>query len=236
MARNPALKKAAKAAKRKAVVAAKRKIEIAASSLGGRIREATRQPILQCLVSEELFKNGIGTVTLVRGVSREQQHIGIFMLDTFCLGMKDAHFRTADRQEAEYILDVNHQADAATPIAPEEARKLLHDAVAWAAGNGFVAPEEYVPLERLFGDVVPAVTDYAARFGHEGKVLYVPGPSETLAEVRRRTRFVRDRFGEKAIGSIFGLEDDEADGFDDEYDLEGEIAPGDGGNDSRALA
>ena len=135
MARNPAVKKAAKAAKRKAVVAAKRKMEIAANSLGGRIREAARQPILQCLVSEDLFKNGMGVVTLVRGVSREQQHIGIFMLDTFCLGVKDSHFRTADRQEAEYILDAQHQADAAVPIAPEEARKLLHDAVAWAGGQ-----------------------------------------------------------------------------------------------------
>ena len=65
MARNPAMKKAAKAAKRKAVVAAKRKMEIAAGSLGGRVGEAARQPVLQCLVSENLFGNGMGTITLV---------------------------------------------------------------------------------------------------------------------------------------------------------------------------
>ena len=236
MARNPAVKKAAKAAKRKAVVAAKRKMEIAASSLGGRVREAARQPILQCLVSEDLFKNGVGTVTLVRGVSREQQHIGVFMLDTFCLGVKDTYFRTVDRQEAEYILEVQNQADAAGSIAPGEARKLLQDAVAWAAGNGFVVPEEYAPLERLFGDIVPAGTDYTPRFGHEGKVFYVPGPSESPADIRRRTRFVQSRFGAEAVGSIYDFEDDEPDAFDDEYDLEGEIIPDEDGNDDRAIA
>ena len=236
MARNPAMKKAAKAAKRKAVVAAKRKMEIAASSLGGRVGEAARRPILQCLVSENLFKNGIGTVTLVRGVSRELQHIGIFMLDTFCLGVKDTYFRTVDRQEAEYILEAQHQADAATPIAPEEARKLLQDLVAWAVGNGFAAPEEYAPIARLFGDIVPAGTDYTARFGHEGKVFYVPGPSESPADIRRRTRFVQSRFGAEAVGSIYGFEDDEPNDFDDGYDLEGEIVPDGDGNDDRAIA
>jgi hypothetical protein len=236
MARNPAVKKAAKAAKRKAVVAAKRKIEIAASSFGGRIREAARQPILQCLLSENLFKNGVGTVTLIRGVSREQQHIGVFMLDTFCLGVKDAYFRTVDRQEADCILEIQHQADATAPIAPGEARKLLQDAVAWAAGNGFVAPEEYASLERLFGDVVPAGTNYVARFGHEGRVFYIPGPSESPADIRRRTRLVQSRFGAEAIGSILDFEDDEPDDFDDEYDLEDEIVPGEDGNDGRAIA
>jgi hypothetical protein len=236
MARNLAVKKAAKAAKRKAVVAAKRKMEIAASSLGGRIREAAWQPILQCLVSDDLFKNGIGTITLVRGVSREQQHIAVFMLDTFCLGVKDTHFRTADRQEAEYILETQHRTDAIGPIAPEEARRLLHDLVAWAAGNGFIAPEQYAPLERLFGAVVPAGTDYTARFGYQGKVLYVPGPSESPADIRRRIRFVRSHIGEAAIGSIFDLQDDGRDDFDDEHDLEGEIVPDEDGNDSRAIA
>ncbi|HET6309186.1 MAG TPA: hypothetical protein VFG12_18480 [Rhodopila sp.] len=225
MARNPAVKKAAKAAKRKAVVAAKRKEAIAANTLGGRIREAAQLPVRQCLVSENLFTNGMGTVVLVRGVSQEQQHIGFFMLDTFCLGLKDTYFRTFDRQDAEYTLDLTRQADGLVPIAPEEARKLVQDVVAWAAGNGFAAHEDYAVTSRLFSDIAAAETDHTARFGHEGKVLYVPGPSETLAEIQRRTRFVQSRFGEEAIKSIDFLHDDELDEFDDEYDLEGEVVP-----------
>ena len=234
MARNPAMKKAAKAAKRKVIVAAKRKVELAANSLGGRVRDAARQPILECLVSDGLFKSGMGTVTLVRGVSREYQHIAIFMLDTFCLGVKDTHFRTADRQEAEYILDVQHQADANGPIAPEEARKLVRDMVSWADGNCFAPHEDYAALEPLFGDIVPAATDYTAQFGYEGKVLYVPGPSESQADVRRRTRLVESRFGEDAVRSVFDLEDDELDDFDEDFDMEGEIIPDE--DESRRIA
>ena len=231
MARNPAVKKAAKAAKRKVIVAAKRKIDAAANSLGGRIREAARQPILECLISIGLFKNGIGTITLVRGVSREQQHIAVFMVDTFCLGVKDTHFRTAKREEAEFILATQDAADAAGPIAPQEARKLLRDAAAWAGGNGFTQPGDFAELERLFGDVVPAETDYSARMGQQGRVFYIPGPSETDSEVRRRTKFVRERFGDVAVGSIF---DDGNDFGDDTCDLDGELVADD--DEPRALA
>ena len=238
MARNPAMKKATKAAKRKIVVAAKRKIEVAANSLGGRIRQAARQPILECLISAGLFENGMGTITLVRGVSPEQQHIAIFMLDTFCLGVKDTHFRTADREEAEFILETQNAADAGGRAAPEEARKLLRDAAAWAEGNGFTQPREFTELERLFGDVVPAETDYVSRMGLDGKVLYIPGPSESSSEIRRRTRFVRERFGEAAIGSMFEVSDldnpdldspdpDESGPFDGGYEIEGELVAGD---------
>jgi hypothetical protein len=67
-------------------------------------------------------------------------------------------------------------------------------------------------------------------------VFYVPEPSEALADIRRRTRFVPSRSGEAAVGSIFDLEDDESDAFDDEDDLEGEIVPDEDGNDDRAIA
>ena len=248
VARNPAMKKATKAAKRKVIVAAKRKIEVATNSRGGRIRQAARQPILECLISAGLFENGMGTITLVRGVSPEQQHIAIFMLDTFCLGVKDTHFRTADREEAEFILATQDAADAGGRAAPEEARKLLRDAAAWAEGNGFTQPREFTELERLFGDVVPAETDYVSRMGHDGRVFYIPGPSESASEVRRRMRFVRERFGEAAIGSIFEVSDlddpdwddpdlddpdlddpdlDDAGALDGGYEIEGELVAGD---------
>ncbi len=215
MARNPAVRKAAKAARRKAVVAAKRKLEIAANTPAARIREAARMPVMQCLVSEGLFQSGMGVAVLIRGVSREEQHVGSFMLDTFCLGVKDAYFRTLGREDAEYMLEAIESSDPLKAVEPGEMRKLLHDLVAWAAGNGFPPHADYARAETLFGGVVPADIDYTPDFGHEGKVLYVPGPSESPAEVRRRMEIVRARFGDEAanagllaLGHIFADEDD----------------------------
>jgi hypothetical protein len=226
MARNPAVRKAAKAAKRKAVVAAKYKLEVASNSRAGRIREAARLPVMKCLLTTGLVEAGVGAAVLIRGVSREEQHVATFLLDSFCLGVKDAFFRTMDRQEVDLLLQGWQVADVLEPVEPAELRKLLQDLVVWADGNGFPPHKVYALAESLFGAVVPASADYASQFGSDGKVLYVPGPSETAAQVRRRTEMVRSRYGEAAVamgvflGSDMVLDEDE---FDDDDVLEGEL-------------
>jgi hypothetical protein len=219
MARNPAVRKAAKATKRKAVVAGKRQQEVAARTPAARIQQAAKMPVLKCLLAPNLFEAGIGAAVLIRGVSREEQHVGTFMLDTFCLGVKDSFFRVLDRQDADAMMASLQAADAVEPVDPSEVRKLLHDLVAWAGANGFPPHKHYVLIETLFGDVVPADTDFTPRFGRDGKVVYMPGPLETAAEIRRRTVMVQSRFGAAAVDMgvlSFGhmIEDDDDDVVD----------------------
>ena len=163
-------------------------------------------PVLECLVSERLFDDGVGFVALIRGASPAHRHIAFFAVDSFCRGVKDAIFYTADWREADRLLDAMQLSGPASPVAPAEARKLLRDLVAWAADNGFPPHADYVRLEPLFGDVKPAETDYTSRFGRDGDVLYVPGPGETPAQVRRRMQRVRSRLGDAvAERSLFAL-------------------------------
>jgi hypothetical protein len=222
MAQNPAARKAAKAVKRKMVVAARRKVENAANSPAARLRRAAKLPVLKCLVSVGLFDAGAGAAVLVRGASREEQHVGCFMLDTFCLGVKEAFFRTLGRQDAEFMLETLEIADALKPIDPRELRKLLHDLVGWSEPNGFPPHMDYARVEALFGDIEPADHDYLASLGHEGRVIYIPGPSESAAQIRRRTEIVRARFGQAAVDEgvlalehLFEQSDDDSDDDDD---------------------
>jgi hypothetical protein len=179
------------------------------------------------LLTADLFDTGVGAAVLVRGVSREEQHVASFLLDTFCLGMKDAFFRTFDRRETDLMPEAWQEDGLLDPIEPAELRKLLHDLVTWAGGNGFPPCKDYALVEAMFGAVVPADTDYTSRFGCDGEVVYIPGPSESTAQVRRRSEMVRSRFGEEAVdagvllGSDLRLDDDE---FDEDDDiLEGEL-------------
>jgi hypothetical protein len=225
MAQNPAARKAAKAAKRKMVVAAKRKLEMAANSPAARLRQAAKLPVLKCLISSGLFSVGAGAALLIRGVSREEQHVACFMLDTFCVGVKDVFFRTLDRQEVEVMLASLQQADAVESTDPRDLRKLLHDLVAWSESNGFPPHEDYARVEALFGDIEPTDHDYLPSFGYEGRVIYIPGPSESPAQIRRRTELVRARFGQASVDTgvldfelSLGCDDDDDD--DDVVDIE----------------
>jgi hypothetical protein len=193
MASNMALKRAAKANRRKAVVAEKRKLEVLNDTLTAKVLRVAQAPIQHCLVPERLFDSGIGTVVLARGSTRHSLTVGVFLVDTWCLGIKDTFFRSVDGEDFEMMIE---GLDGTTPMAsvdPSYARKLLLDAAAWAASIGFAPHRDFTAIERLFGDVRADACDATFQFGRGGKPLYVQGPRESPTQVRlRRQQFGRN--------------------------------------------
>jgi hypothetical protein len=197
-----ALKRAAKANRRKAVVAEKRKLELPGDTLAERVRRAASASIRDCLVSETLFEAGIGTVVLARGVTASHVSLGIFLVDAWCLGVKDAYFRSADAGQLEMML---LSLDATTPMVsvdPSYARKLLRDAAAWAASIGISPHRDFDAVERLFGDVKADGSDATFLFGREGEPFYVPGPRESPALIRRRCEQLSAHLGSVNVGLV----------------------------------
>jgi hypothetical protein len=186
MASNMARKRAAKANRRKAVVAEKRKLEVLNDTLAVRVLRAAQAPIQHCLVPETLFDKGIGTMVLARGMSTYHLAVGVFLVDTWCLGIKDVFFRSMDAERFEMMIA---RLDGMTPmesVDPSYARKLLCDAAAWPASIGFAPHRDFAVIERLFGDVRADASDTTFQFGREGRPLYVPGPKESPTQVHLR--------------------------------------------------
>ena len=84
----------------------------------------------------------------------------------------------------------------------DHARKLLRDLRIWAESIGFSPAEDFEVVERLFGDVSPDSCDQTFQFGRDGKPFYVPGPSESPMQIRRRMEQIRARFGEQGVDLI----------------------------------
>jgi len=186
MASNMALKRAAKANRRKAVLAEKRKLELCNDTLAERVIRASRAPIQHCLVPETLFDAGIGTVILARGFTSNHLMLGLFLVDAWCLGIKDVCFRSAGAETFESMMATVNETTPMAPVDPSYARKLLRDAAAWAASIGFAPHRDFAAVEQLFGDVSADASDATFQFGREGKPFYVSGPSESPAQVSHR--------------------------------------------------
>src|SRR5882757_2230282 len=99
MGTNMAVKRAKKAQRRKQVLAEKRRAEALEASLPARVLRAAQTPIQHCLLTEELFETGIGTLILARGATPHFLAFGSFLLDVFCLGIKDVTFESLERDE-----------------------------------------------------------------------------------------------------------------------------------------
>jgi hypothetical protein len=200
MATNMAVKRAKKAQRRKQVVAEKRRAEAVEASLPARVLRAAQVPIRHCFLTESVFEIGMGTLVLTRGGTQDHLTLGSFLIDTFCLGIKDVMFQPIEREAFEMYME---RMDAGSPMVsvdPSYARKLLRDLAAWSQSIGFAPHRDFAAVERIFGDVSADAGDAVFRFGCDGKPRYIPGPSDTPPLIQRRIAQLQKYLGEDGFG------------------------------------
>lgn len=196
MAANLALKRARKAQRRKHIVAEKRRAEALDATLPASVLRAADMPIQHCLISESLFELGMGTLVLARGVTPHHVALSAFLIDVFCLGVKDVTFQTIDAEAFDMYIAGTDAASPMVPADPNYARKLLREVTAWSRSIGFAPHRDFAAVERIFGDVNANASDAVFRFGREGKPIYIPGPNDTAPLIQRRIEQL-----EKLLGS-----------------------------------
>ncbi|MBV8357342.1 MAG: hypothetical protein JO189_05330 [Deltaproteobacteria bacterium] len=141
--------------------------------------------------------------------------MAMFLLDVFCLGVKNAMSSHLSRREYKMMLDMNI-AESMTPIEACCLKKLVLGAAAYAESLGFSPHEDYAAaLMVLEGiDVQDCEAEYT--FGRNGKPFYVRGPNESQAESQRIIEQLRQRCGEDGFDFLIGTDMDEEDEEDEE--------------------
>jgi hypothetical protein len=112
-------------------------------------------------------------------------------------------YRELDESEMEELLEGAGATAPLAPVDPSYARKLLRDATAYARSLGLPPHPDYASVELMFGDVAADACDVEFQFGCEGRPLYVPGPTESPTQIRRRIDRLRRHLGDD--GFDFGI-------------------------------
>lgn len=202
-------RRAEKAARRKAVLAARGGPSLALGSSLNRARFiASTFGIGTCMVSAGLFDIGMGYVVLGRTISPTKVAMAVFVLDVYCLGAKNGYFAEVDGEKFKELIEgMSEAAGAFVDIDPGCARKLVEGAVDYAKQLGFVAHEDYPPTHALFGDIDAdsCATEY--QFGKDGKPLFIAGPRDTPARIRKILRTLTETVGEENFDYVLPLGD-----------------------------
>jgi tetratricopeptide (TPR) repeat protein len=174
--------------KKLAKKAAERKIKQAertALSTGGSSAVAARFPIGDCLIPISLFREGIGHVVLTRLLPNGKIALAGFLVDTFCLGVKNAMYREISGEEFEFYRQEIESRTSLESAHPSCLRKLVESAVRYAQDIGFSPHPDYAKAYRLFGDIDAAVCPVRYKFGKDGQPFYINGPYETPSQQRK---------------------------------------------------
>src|SRR4051794_15779271 len=137
----------------------------------------------EAFMTAAIFEIGMGSVMVSRFKTDGDVESGIFLLDTYCVGVKNAEFLKVDLDEYQTeILPMVEVGGRLERIQPACARKLVEQAAAYAHGLGFSPHPDYKKACRVFGGISAEACASQFVFGLDGKPFYVPGPYDT-AEV-----------------------------------------------------
>jgi len=147
------------------------------------IAAAASSPIHETVIPPNLFEMGMGNLLFSRLLPDGRIAMAAFLLDVFCLGVKDATVAVMSKEE--YAMGRNSVSAAMglEPIEPTSFRKLVEGGVAYAQDLGFSPHADYAVARQIFGDVRAADCPTRFTYGKDGKPFYIQGPNETAADV-----------------------------------------------------
>jgi hypothetical protein len=149
------------------------------------------------MVTEGIFDIGIGYVILGRTISPTKIATGVFLVDVFCLGVKNAYYVESTHEQLRETIDrMTGDGNPVVDIAPECARKIVDGAIAYGKEFGFTPHADYPPAGALFGDIDAGACPTEYEFGKDGRPRYVSGPNDTPARIRKIMRALTTKAGE----------------------------------------
>lgn len=191
--------------------------------LAEQLTAAARCPILHSLATEEMQRRGMASVLLSRELPDGRVAAAVFLIDYWCLGVKDAFGRIMYRAEYnEWLEDVEERLDL-VDTQPESARKLIEGAVAYASGLGLNPHPDYHRVKTIFGDLDPELAEEDFEFGDNGQPHFAAGPHDTPERCFRILSILEHACGRDGFHYTLPLSLAESAGIvDDEDDDAGE--------------
>lgn len=144
------------------------------------IRErARRLPVGLCYINSNWKEDGIAQIIVTRKRADGKFVVGVYLVDTYCMGVKDAFCKyDYSRKELDDLLDkiaTSHKMDEITYV---EAHNIIYGAIEFAGEAGIPPVKDFTLAQYVLhadNDEIPLI-EY--EFGKDGKYLLVCGPNK----------------------------------------------------------
>ena len=156
------------------------------AGIGQRLAAAAKYPVTRAWVTSDFYDKGLGQVCMSRELPNRQVAFVIFLVDRYCLGVKDINAQvvggfTYDKQIENHVRSRFSVIDK----SPATIRKLVEQSVAYAQKLGFSPPADYQKAKLIFGDLDPAQSTEEFEFGNKGQPFFIAGPHDDNARCHR---------------------------------------------------
>jgi len=147
------------------------------------LEQARDLPILGCWVMVGWQEQGITPVIVARLKADNRVVYGAFVVDIYCLGVKNALWKT-DVSRNRLDRDLFRMCSG-TPEACEAslAHEIIYGAVDYARRYGFEPHRDFAKAVLVLDPPAVHARIHHVEFGHEGKPLFVSGPYDNARAI-----------------------------------------------------
>lgn len=149
-----------------------------------RLKAADGWPITASLVPENLWSIGIGSLLIARRTPEGQLACAMFLVDVFCLGVKDAMWKIVTPAEFNSMRREFDAHGRLEEVAPEYFAKLVYRAADYGQSLGSPPHRDFRHAQRLLSGIDPSECPIEFEFGQDGRPMYIRGPSESITEAQ----------------------------------------------------
>lgn len=189
--------------------------------LSGRARTLE---LAECLINSDWEESGISSVVVARKHKTGNITFGTFLVDTYCLGLKNAaqgfNKFEDDYEDYKQQIGLSHQ-NGMMIIDYDLAHNIIYGAIQYAAKLGF-EPHKDWKYGQMILQPINAVPKMDIEFGKDGKPFYFAGPYDKAQQIiAKLTKAVGiDNFTYVAEINQAGFGDFDLSDFDDDDDFE----------------
>jgi hypothetical protein len=153
----------------------------------GLIERAKQFPIHECLVNEGWQDQGLAHILLSRKQRNNGLIIGVFLVDIYCLGLKNA-FCNANISSEEYdkLKFGMSQESPLITCDPMLANRIIYGAIEYARKLGFEPQKDFALSRFVLDEPSDADLSFNVEFGKNGKPLYIAGPNDNVDHVMKQ--------------------------------------------------
>ncbi|MGB7324986.1 MAG: hypothetical protein WBD31_08945 [Rubripirellula sp.] len=183
-------------------------------SFAGQFEAGLTGPIERCLAAEGLFDSPskFGSVLVSRRMPDGRLCVVRFLIDGLCLGVKNANAFFCFPSQLNSTIESGPENMVA--VAPPAAKKMIEQAIAFAAKFELQPAPYYAKVSAVFDDIDSSECETDFEFGRDGQPVFVTGPYDT----DQRIGEITDKLQRTAGQDNYVVEYDEGYGLEDEMD------------------
>jgi len=151
------------------------------ASLAGQMAAAALAPIEHCYISTACHDGkGIGPVFFVRRLGAGRLMGAVFLVDVYCLGVKNVVGRIFSPSEMGEVIAKQNGRSPLKSVSPGIARGFVEAAIDYAMSFGLAPHSDYRKVSPIWGDVQAEPVPKEYEFGHQGMPHFIAGPYDDL--------------------------------------------------------